>query len=210
MVPDAATAAPGRPGRDEEPPEQGPVVRDKRRIDPRTGALREPADGPAAGPGADAEGAAAGPSATGDDAQLQQQLAERTADLQRVSAEYANYRRRVDRDREAVREQALGGVLAGLLPVLDDLDRAAAHGELQGGFKAVADSLQGVVGKLGLERFGAEGEAFDPTRHEALMQEEAGPDGVAVDGPTVVRVLQPGYRLGERVLRPARVAVAGA
>ncbi len=176
LVPDAPTAAPDQPGREEELP------------------------------GADA---APEPEPSGSDG-LAQQLAERTADLQRVSAEYANYRRRVDRDREAVRELAVGGVLSSLLPVLDDLGRAAQHGELQGGFKAVADSLEGVVAKLGLERFGAEGEAFDPTLHEALMQEEAGPDGVAVDGPTVVRVLQPGYRLGERVLRPARVAVAGA
>jgi hypothetical protein len=96
-------------------------------------------------------------------AQLQQQVAERTADLQRVQAEYANYRRRVDRDREAVREAALANVLTNLLPVLDDIGRARDHGELEGGFKAVAEALEATVEKLGLARFGAEGDPFDPT-----------------------------------------------
>ena len=198
----------------EEGRESGPVIRDKRRIDPETGALRQQ---PAPAVEAPAEPAAAAAGSAGEageaEAALREQLAERTSDLQRVSAEYANYRRRVDRDRDVVRDLAVGSVLSGLLPVLDDLGRAAEHGELTGGFKAVADALEGVVARFGLERFGTPGEAFDPTRHEALLHEETGPDGEPLAegaGPVCVRVLQPGYRLGERVLRPARVSVAGA
>jgi molecular chaperone GrpE len=132
------------------------------------------------------------------------QLAERTADLQRVTAEYANYRKRVERDRVAVREQALANVLSGLLPVLDDIGRAREHGELVGGFKSVAESLEAAVAKLGLDSFGEQGEPFDPKVHEALMHSYS-PD---VTEPTCVQILQPGYRVGDRVLRPARVAVA--
>jgi molecular chaperone GrpE len=132
------------------------------------------------------------------------QLAERTADLQRVTAEYANYRKRVERDRVAVREQALANVLSGLLPVLDDIGRAREHGELVGGFKSVAESLESAVAKLGLDSFGEQGEPFDPKVHEALMHSYS-PD---VSEPTCVQILQPGYRVGDRVLRPARVAVA--
>jgi molecular chaperone GrpE len=195
-----------------EPP---PVVRDKRRIDPETGALREPpatqqgADGPEDTGGGDGArtGAQPGaqpaqaPAAAGD---LQAQLAERTADLQRLQAEYVNYRRRVDRDRETVRELAAVGLLNELLPVLDDIGRAREHGELEGGFKSVAESLESVVGKLGLERFGEPGEAFDPTVHEALMHTYS----AEVAQPTCVEILQPGYRIGTRVIRPARVTVA--
>src|SRR5215813_2288882 len=133
-----------------------------------------------------------------------EQLAERTADLQRVSAEYANYRKRVERDRAAVREQALANVLHGLLPVLDDIGRAREHGELVGGFKSVAESLEATVTKLGLVSFGENGEPFDPKVHEALMHSYS----TDVTEPTCVQVLQPGYRVGERILRPARVAVA--
>ena len=135
---------------------------------------------------------------------LETQLGERTADLQRLQAEYLNYKRRVDRDRQVVRETATAGVLSALLPVLDDLDRARAHGELEGGFKAVADSLERIVTTLGLERFGEPGEPFDPRIHEALMHDFSD----AVAGPTATAILQPGYRVGERVVRPARVAVA--
>ena len=135
---------------------------------------------------------------------LETQLGERTADLQRLQAEYLNYKRRVDRDRQVVRETAMAGVLSALLPVLDDLDRARAHGELEGGFKAVADSLERIVTTLGLERFGEPGEPFDPRIHEALMHDFSD----AVAGPTATAILQPGYRVGERVVRPARVAVA--
>jgi molecular chaperone GrpE len=156
-------------------------------------------------PGADevaGDGSAAGVPA--DVASLRTQLAERTADLQRLQAEYVNYRRRVERDRESVRELATIGVLNDLLPVLDDIGRARDHGELEGGFKSVADSLEAVAGKLGLERFGQAGEAFDPTVHEALMHTFS----TEVAEPTCVQILQPGYRVGTRVVRPARVAVA--
>ena len=135
---------------------------------------------------------------------LETQLGERTADLQRLQAEYLNYKRRVDRDRQIVRETAVAGVLGALLPVLDDLDRARAHGELEGGFKAVADSLERIVTTLGLVRFGEPGEPFDPRIHEALTHDFSD----AVDGPTATAILQPGYRVGERVVRPARVSVA--
>ena len=143
-----------------------------------------------------------GASAAADAAALA--LAERTADLQRLQAEYANYRKRVERDRVAVREQALANVLGELLPVLDDIGRAREHGELTGGFKSVAESLEAAVAKLGLISYGEDGDPFDPNLHEALMHSYS-PD---VTEPTCVRVLQPGYKIGDRTLRPARVAVA--
>jgi molecular chaperone GrpE len=136
--------------------------------------------------------------------QLRSQLAERTADLQRLQAEYANYRKRVDRDRATVREHAVAGALSDLLPVLDAIGQAREHGELSGGFKSVADSLQAAVGKLGLVSYGQRGDAFDPKIHEALTHSYS-PD-VAED--TCVEIFQPGYKVGERILRPARVAVA--
>ena len=137
-------------------------------------------------------------------ADFEAQLAERTADLQRLQAEYANYRKRVDRDRAAVREQAVAGTLAGLLPVLDAIDQAREHGELSGGFKSVADSLQAALGRLGLVTYGEKGDPFDPKIHEALTHSYS--SDVAED--TCVEILQPGYKVGERILRPARVAVA--
>lgn len=136
--------------------------------------------------------------------QVRTALAERTADLQRLQAEYQNYRRRVERDRVTVKEIAVANLLSELLPVLDDVGRAREHGELLGGFKSVAESLETVVAKLGLQQFGKEGEPFDPTIHEALMHSYA-PD---VTETTCVAILQPGYRIGERTIRPARVAVA--
>jgi molecular chaperone GrpE len=132
------------------------------------------------------------------------QLAERTADVQRLQAEYANYRKRVDRDRAAVREQAVAGTLTGLLPVLDAINQAREHGELSGGFKSVADSLQAALGRLGLVTYGEKGDPFDPKIHEALTSSYSA--DVAED--TCVEILQPGYQVGERILRPARVAVA--
>jgi molecular chaperone GrpE len=125
-------------------------------------------------------------------------------DLQRLQAEYANYRKRVDRDRTAVREQAVAATLAGLLPVLDAIDQAREHGELSGGFKSVADSLQAALGRLGLVTYGEKGDPFDPKIHEALTHSYS--SDVAED--TCVEILQPGYKVGERILRPARVAVA--
>ncbi|MFC9243148.1 nucleotide exchange factor GrpE [Streptomyces sp. NPDC057136] len=136
--------------------------------------------------------------------QVRTALGERTGDLQRLQAEYQNYRRRVERDRVTVKEIAVAGLLSELLPVLDDVGRAREHGELVGGFKSVAESLEMVVAKLGLQQFGKEGEPFDPTIHEALMHSYA-PD---VTEDTCVAILQPGYRIGERTIRPARVAVA--
>ncbi|MFH0243505.1 nucleotide exchange factor GrpE [Streptomyces sp. HK10] len=131
-------------------------------------------------------------------------LGERTQDLQRLQAEFSNYRRRVERDRVAVKEVAIANVLTELLPVLDDIGRARDHGELVGGFKSVAESLETVVAKMGLQQFGKEGEAFDPMVHEALMHSYS-PD---VTETTCVQILQPGYRIGERTIRPARVGVA--
>jgi molecular chaperone GrpE len=148
--------------------------------------------------------AAAAPAAGPQEVQLRVQLGERTADLQRLQAEYANYRKRVDRDRATVREQAIASALSELLPVLDAIGQAREHGELSGGFKSVADSLQASVGKLGLVSYGQRGDAFDPKIHEALTHTYS-PD-VAED--TCVEIFQPGYKVGERILRPARVAVA--
>jgi molecular chaperone GrpE len=185
---------------EQHPEERRVVVNDRRRIDPETGAPRAGfpgATGTPAAPGAPAP--APGPSE-----EIQQALAERTADLQRVTAEYANYRKRVDRDRTAMVESATGSVLAALLPVLDDVDRARQHGDLTGAFKAVADQLEATLEKLGLSAYGDAGEPFDPTRHEAVAHQTS-PD---VTEPTCVAVLRRGYRLGDRILRVPLVAVA--
>jgi len=244
---------------------QGPVIRDRRRIDPVTGQVRDPGEpGPRRGPGqagtqprpgrhsvsrpggtsassgaspqtsgapgrgaAESGGAADDRPGTADGAassaaaaapapgaaqeaadataaKAVARLAERTADLQRLQAEYANYRKRVERDRLAVREQALANVLNELVPVLDDIGRAREHGELTGGFKSVGESLEGIAFKLGLTPFGESGDPFDPTLHEALMHSYS----AEVTEPTAVQILQPGYKVGERIIRPARVAVA--
>ena len=132
-----------------------------------------------------------------------EQLAERTSDLQRLQAEYANYRRRVERDRAANREQAVGAVLTNFLPVLDDIGRAREHDELEGGFKSVGEALEQIVEKLGLIRFGEAGDPFDPTFHEALTHAHS----AEVTEPTAAQIFSPGYRIGDRVVRPARVAV---
>jgi molecular chaperone GrpE len=126
-----------------------------------------------------------------------------TADLQRLQAEYANYRKRVERDRAVAHESAIGAVLTELLALLDDVDRAEQHGELTGGFKAVADQLNSITSRIGLEKYGTAGEAFDPQIHEALMHDESADVSVA----TATKILQPGYKYKERILRPARVAV---
>jgi molecular chaperone GrpE len=186
---------------------QGPIVHDKRRIDPETGDVRvPPKETQAAAPSPPQAGKTeAGKEDDGEMAkQLKAKLDERTNDLQRLQAEFANYRKRVERDRVAVREQALANVLVELLPVLDDIGRAREHDELTGGFKSVGEALEAKVAKLGLERYGEKGEPFDPTVHEALLHSFS-PE---VKEPTCVEILQPGYRVGGRVLRPARVAVA--
>ncbi|MFM6940821.1 MAG: nucleotide exchange factor GrpE [Candidatus Planktophila sp.] len=130
-------------------------------------------------------------------------VASLTADLQRLQAEYANYRKRVERDRAVASEVATAAVLTELLATLDDIERAASHGELTGGFKAVADQLASITNRFGLEKYGVEGEAFDPQIHEALMHETSADIAVA----TATKILQPGYKYKERILRPARVAV---
>ena len=186
--------------------EGGPVIRDKRRIDPVTGELREPRDAASGSPassGGTGETRVTGGADTMP-ATLAAELAERTADLQRLQAEYVNYKRRVDRDREVVRETAVASVLGRLLPVLDDIGRARDHDELTGGFKAVAETLERTVASLGLEKFGEVGDRFDPRVHEALMHRHTDDVGE----PVCEAVLQVGYRLGDRVVRPARVAVA--
>ena len=133
----------------------------------------------------------------------QQDVATLTGDLQRLQAEYLNYKRRVDRDRELVKQNATFSVLSAMLPVLDDIDRAREHGEVEGGFKAVADSLERIVGSLGLEKFGKPGDEFDPNLHEALMHGHS-PD---VTTTTCQNIVHAGYRIGDRVVRPARVTV---
>ncbi|PKH38086.1 nucleotide exchange factor GrpE [Nocardioides alpinus] len=143
-------------------------------------------------------GDAVGPSA-------EVQLAERTADLQRLQAEYANYRKRVDRDRQLIAENATYRVLAPIIEVLDTIDRAREHGEVdEGGFKAVADQLQAVVTGLGLTRFGEPGDAFDPNLHEALSHMGTDPE---VDVVTCKHIAKAGYKIGDRVVRAAQVLV---
>ncbi|HET9655860.1 MAG TPA: nucleotide exchange factor GrpE [Kineosporiaceae bacterium] len=225
----------------EEGTRNGPVIRDRRKIDPETGRVREayaahsgPTEG---GPSAADEAATGGAAeAFGDgrpaqapgtgqtsDAEVENGLAdqlaadlaaarsaaeERLADLQRLQAEYVNYRRRVDRDRDVARDSAIAGVLEALLPALDDVHLARQHGDLESGpFAAIADKLEATLSRLGLSRYGEPGETFDPNVHEALMHTQA-ELAEGTTEPTVVQVLQPGYRFGERVLRPARVAVA--
>jgi len=180
------------------------VIRDKRRFDPLTGELRQPdPDHPTPGGRARAHAAEPDDDEQGipkADALL---LEERTRDLQRLQAEYANYRKRVDRDRVANAESAVGLALMTLLPVLDDIDRARAHGDLTGPFKAVAEQLEAVLGKLGLSAFGEPGDRFDPAVHEAVLHDES-PD---VSEPTATTVMRRGYRHGDRLLRPAMVGV---
>ncbi|WP_243859448.1 nucleotide exchange factor GrpE [Amycolatopsis arida] len=190
------------------------MVRDRRKIDPETGELRRPASEeeaqevpPVMGTGGPSTGPSAGES-TVDDAvapasDVEQQLAERTADLQRVQAEYANYRKRVERDRELVAHAGKASVVNDLLPLLDDLERAEAHGDLTGAFKAVADKLVTALERAGLESFGKEGDPFDPSVHEAVQHSTS----ADVSGPTVTSVLRRGYQFGDRVLRPALVGV---
>ncbi len=126
-----------------------------------------------------------------------------TEDLQRLQADYSNYRKRVDRDRAVAYELAVASVLNELLPILDDLDRARTHGELEGGFKSVADQIENAVTKIGLVKFGEAGTPFDPQIHEALMHSTSS----EVTEVTATEILQKGYKYKERVLRPARVTV---
>ena len=214
-----------------------PVIRDKRRIDPDTGAVRHPAEGapeqgapeaagseatdaPAtaseatdAAASAAADGANAGDEdvLTVDDilnaanAEVREPSDEHLADLKRVTAEYANYRKRTEANREVERERAVGAAVAALLPVLDDLDRAEKHGDLEGDapFATIAAKLRGAAEKLGLSSFGEAGEPFDPQRHEAIFQQPSD----EVDTDTVADVVETGYMLGSTLLRVAKVVV---
>ena len=184
---------------------------DKRRLDPSTGAVRHPTT-----VNSDFADFAPGEAASGmqndgavDDVHPDTTLAaDLTRDLQRLQAEYVNYKKRVDRDRQLHRDLAVGSVIEAMLPVLDDIHLARQHGDLEvGPFAAIADKLEGTLTKFGVERFGQPGDAFDPAVHEALMHTEAElAEGTEVT--TVVQVLQPGYKMGERMIRAARVAVA--
>jgi molecular chaperone GrpE len=180
---------------DDEAPIEGVRVTDRRRIDPQTYQVRESAQPAPSTLEAEIEVEVS---------DIEAKVAELTDDLRRVHAEYANYRKRVDREREAARDITVGAVLADLLPILDDLERAREHGELDGAFRSVGEALETTTTRLGLERFGTVGEPFDPMVHEALTSEVRDD----VDGPTVAMVYQAGYRHAGRVLRPARVAVA--
>jgi molecular chaperone GrpE len=136
---------------------------------------------------------------------VESEIHELTADLQRLQADYANYRKRVDRDRALARENAIGDVLAALLPVLDDFGRAREHGELTGAFKSVSDAVDAVVQRFGLEVFGAVGEDFDPAIHEALTHQTTDAEGETTT--VVTSIYQVGFKHAGRVLRPARVGV---
>ncbi|MEV6770584.1 nucleotide exchange factor GrpE [Nocardia sp. NPDC051030] len=181
-------------------PEQEPVI-DPAAFEGRFASTGEVAE-------AAAEDSAAASAADGTAAEdvladaISAELAERTSDLQRLTAEYANYRRRVERDRKATIDNAKAQVVGELLAVLDDLDRARAHGDLESGpLKGVADKLVTALEKQGLVEFGSEGEPFDPTLHEAVQHEGSGHD------PVIGMVMRKGYRFGERVLRHALVGV---
>ncbi|MFE6965064.1 MULTISPECIES: nucleotide exchange factor GrpE [unclassified Agromyces] len=200
-----------------------PVIRDKRRIDPETGAVRQPAADGAPEEGAPEAGGSNGSGAEASDsfddeaeltvddilnaanAEVQEPSDEHLADLKRVTAEYANYRKRTEANREVERERAVGAAVAVLLPVLDDLDRAEKHGDLEGdtAFATIAAKLRGAVEKLGLAAFGEVGEPFDPQRHEAIFQQPS--DEVEID--TVADVVETGYTLGGVQLRVAKVVV---
>ena len=154
------------------------------------------------------ETGASAPSSTSEqldpESELKAQLDERTADLQRLQAEFVNYKRRVDRDRELVRENATYAALTPIIDVLDTIDRAREHGPLEGGFKAVADQLERVVAGVGLIKFGAVGDAFDPTIHDALSHIGEDPE---VEVTTCKVIAKAGYKIGERVVRAAQVLV---
>ena len=214
---DAHQVDPERVGSEESEP-TGPRVTDKRRLDPETGAVRHPRSGSGAGQDEVAAEAVADEvldaedvteSVVEDEVHPDTTLAaDLTRDLQRLQAEYVNYKKRVDRDREMHRDLAVANVVEVLLPVLDDIHLARQHGDLEGGpFAAIADKLDGTLSKIGVERYGQPGDPFDPTVHEALMHVEA-ELAEGTEGTTVVQVLQPGYRMGPRVIRVARVAVA--
>lgn len=200
---------------DGEHPDDGVRVTDRRRIDPETGEVRAPA-----GDSADAQPAddpeqdvldAAAQAVAAEGARLSEAakrlaadaVTELTADLQRLAAEYKNYRDRTQREIAEARARGRAEVVNELIGTLDDLDRAAEHGEMQGPVKALADNLTAALGRLGVERYGAPGDAFDPLIHEALTHNA----DQGLDAPQVQAVYQAGYRMGDRIVRPARVGV---
>lgn len=197
-------------GADDDP--TTPVIRDKRRIDP-SGQVRAPADdadsSSTPGGAADATPGAAPQAGVPEEvaqqlAAAQQEAAERLEDLKRLQAEYVNYRRRVERDRMVARELTIQEIVEAFMPVLDEIELARQHDDLTGPFAAIAEKVEGVLSRFGWQRYGAEGEPFDPEQHEAMMHSHSD----EVDGPTVVQVLQPGHRVDDRIVRAARVAVA--
>ncbi|ROS72081.1 nucleotide exchange factor GrpE [Cellulomonas sp. PhB143] len=196
---------------------------DKRKVDPESGQARE--SGPASGEGAPAAGADDAPAAgepgdplealdfepegaAAEDAAViaaKAEAAQHLDALQRERASFTNYRNRAVRDNETARTRGTQDVLTALLPVLDDIERARTHGELTGPFVAISEKLEGALAKFGIERFGEVGEEFDPNVHEALMHRT---DAEATSS-TVELVVEPGYRIGDKVVRAARVGVVG-
>lgn len=233
------TQSNGEARANEEGEPTGPVIRDKRKVDPHTGAVREPKAGEqtdaasevpvddasasrvddedrqsqdwVADDAADMTGAAVedSPSVGESLSSDAQSAADRLEDLRRLQAEFVNYRRRVDRERAKDRDAAVGSALEAMLPLLDDIHSAREHGDLEEGpVVAIVDKLQSTLGRLGAEIFGTVGDTFDPAMHEALMKL---PDADLPEGATettIVQVIQPGFRVGERLVRAARVAVA--
>lgn len=201
----------------DEPDPTEPVIKDKRRIDPETGTVKPefrgggrhaapvPDDHEQEYEDVEQQATRIVGEAFADELQAaKDEAAERVEDLQRLQAEYVNYRKRVDRDRDVARELAIAEVVEAMIPVLDDIDLARQHEELTGPFGAVSEKVEATLGRFGAERYGAVGEEFDPTVHEALMHSTS----AEVTTTSVVQVLQPGYRIGDRILRAARVAVA--
>jgi molecular chaperone GrpE len=179
-------------------PHEQVTVTDKRRIDPETGEVRHVASG--AAPSGAAPGAFAGETPEEAD-----KAAELLGDLQRVQADFANYRKRALRDQEATAERAKAAVVSQLIGVLDDLERARSHGDLDSGpLKSVAEKLFGALTGLGLSAFGAEGDDFDPALHEAVQHEGDGSEGST---PVIGTVMRRGYKFGDQVLRHALVGV---
>ena len=134
----------------------------------------------------------------------QRELAERSNDLQRLQAEFLNYKRRVDRDRDLIKQNATYAALAPITEVLDTIDRAREHAPLEGGFQTVAEQLERTVAQLGVTKFGTPGDAFDPSLHEAISHIGEDPD---VEVTTCKVIAKAGYRVGDRVVRAAQVLV---
>ncbi|MGA0002611.1 MAG: nucleotide exchange factor GrpE [Candidatus Nanopelagicales bacterium] len=175
---------------------EGVKITDKRKLDPETGAPRSPSG--------EQETPVSEQDVANDSVVELDPVAELTADLQRLQAEFANYRKRVERDRETTRDLVISNTLAELLPVIDDIGRARTHGELEGAFKSVGEALESTVTRLGLKPFGAPGDEFDPTKHEAISHEYS----ADVSTSTCMNIFQPGYEFNGKIIRAAIVSVA--